>query len=42
MQEEELLRAKNIDITDAEAKEFEMLLQKRNPNATIIIIPKKK
>ncbi len=37
-----MLRAKNIDITDAEAKEFETLLQKRNPNATIIIIPKKK
>ena len=37
-----MLRAKNIDITNAEAKEFETLLQKRNPNATIIIIPKKK
>ncbi len=37
-----MLRAKNIDITDSEAKEFENLLQKRNPNATIIIIPKKK
>ena len=37
-----MLRAKNINITDSEAKEFEILLQKRNPNATIIIIPKKK
>ncbi len=37
-----MLRAKNINITDAEAKEFETLLQKRNPNATIIIIPEKK
>jgi Leucine-rich repeat (LRR) protein len=35
-----MLRAKNIEITDQEIKEFEMLLQKRNPNATIIILPK--
>ena len=35
-----MLRAKNIEITDAEIKEFEMLLQKRNPNATIIILAK--
>ena len=37
-----MLRAKNIDITKPEAEEFETLLQKRNPKATIIIIPKKK
>ncbi len=37
-----MLRAKNIEITDAEAGEFETLLQKRNPKATIIIIPGKK
>jgi len=37
-----MLRAKNIEISDAEVKEFEILLQKRNPDATIIIIPKKK
>lgn len=37
-----MLRAKNINITESEAKEFETILQKRNPNAIIIIIPKKK
>lgn len=35
-----MLRAKGIEITDAEVKEFERILQKRNPDATIIIIPK--
>ncbi|NPA68820.1 MAG: leucine-rich repeat domain-containing protein [Chlorobi bacterium] len=37
-----MLRAKNINISEDEVKEFETLLQKRNPDATIIIIPKKK
>jgi len=35
-----MLRAKNIEITDAEIKVFERLIQKRNPDATIIILPK--
>ncbi len=35
-----MLRAKNINISDAEIKEFETILQKRNPNATIIITKK--
>jgi len=35
-----MIRAKNIKISDKEAKEFEEILQKRNPDATIIIIPK--
>ncbi|MCF6184746.1 MAG: hypothetical protein L3J56_09020, partial [Bacteroidales bacterium] len=37
-----MLRAKNITITDAEIKEFETILQKRNPDATIIITKKRK
>ena len=37
-----MLRAKNINITAEEQKMFETLLQNRNPNATILIIPKKK
>jgi internalin A len=37
-----MIRAKNIDITEQEAKEFEEILQRKNPDATIIIIPKKK
>lgn len=37
-----MVRAKNIEITDQEIKEFEILLQKRNPDATIIILPKAK
>ncbi len=37
-----MLRAKNIDITPEEIEEYETILQKRNPNATIIIIPKNK
>ncbi len=37
-----MLRAKNINITAGEIKEFETILQKRNPNATIIITKKRK
>jgi len=37
-----MLRAKNIEISDAEIKIFEKLIQKRNPNATIIILKKSK
>lgn len=35
-----MIRAKNIEMTEKEFKEIEALLQKRNPDATVIIIPK--
>jgi hypothetical protein len=35
-----MIRAKKIEISDQEIKDFEGLLQKRNPNATIIITKK--
>jgi Leucine-rich repeat (LRR) protein len=34
-----MIRAKKISITEQEIKDFEELLQKRNPTATIIITP---
>ncbi len=37
-----MLRAKNIESSEAEIKVFEKLIQKRNPNATIILIAKQK
>ena len=35
-----MIRAKNIKINEVELNEIELLLQKRNPNATVIITPK--